>query len=113
VSISEILVAIVTGAGDLACGADGAFTTPADTNEMWLTQKNQMLNRRLGVWKQAPVNGCSRVGGSALSLAMDIRIAAEHATSSLAEVKLEITAGTVAASGSSRKSLTGLAWRYC
>jgi len=49
----EIRVAIVTGAGDRAftAGADlkSFVTKPVDLAEMWLTQKDQLLNRGLEV----------------------------------------------------------------
>jgi E-phenylitaconyl-CoA hydratase len=54
-----------------------------------LTQKGQLLNRGLEIWKPviAAVNGACLGGGTTLLLATDIRIAAEHATFSVAEVK--------------------------
>ena len=89
----EIRVAIVTGAGDksFSAGADlKAFVgTQPPLSELLLTQKNQILNRGLEVWKPvvAAVNGYCLGGGMTLLLATDIRIAAEHATFSVAEVK--------------------------
>ena len=58
-------------------------------SELLLTQKNQILNRGLEVWKPivAAVNGYCLGGGMTLLLATDLRIAAEHATFSVAEVK--------------------------
>lgn len=88
-----VRVAIVTGAGDKS------FTTGADLKsfipkapelaETLLTQKGQILNRGLEVWKPviAAVNGWCLGGGVTLLLATDIRIAAEHATFGLSEVK--------------------------
>jgi enoyl-CoA hydratase/carnithine racemase len=95
----EIRVAIVTGAGtkSFTAGADlksfiGAATPLAD---LLLTQKGQLLNRGLEVWKPviAAVNGYCLGGGTTLLLATDIRIAAEHATFSLAEVKRGVFPG--------------------
>lgn len=90
---SDIRVAIVTGAGEKS------FTTGADLksfvnaqpplSELLLTQKDQLLNRGLEVWKPivAAVNGYCLGGGMTLLLGTDLRVVAEHATFSLAEVK--------------------------
>jgi E-phenylitaconyl-CoA hydratase len=95
----EIRVAVVTGAGDVSfsAGADlksyiGRSTPMAD---LWLTQKDQLLNRGLEVWKPviAAVNGYCLAGGMTLMLATDIRIAVPEATFSLAEVRRGIIAG--------------------
>ena len=89
----EIRVAIITGAGDKAftAGADikSFITNAPPLAELMLTQKSQLLNRGLEIWKPviAAVNGACLGGGTTLLLATDIRIAAEHATFSLAEVK--------------------------
>jgi E-phenylitaconyl-CoA hydratase len=94
-----IRVAIITGAGDKAfsAGADlkTYITRTAPMSEFWLTQKDQLLNRGLEVWKPiiAAVNGFCLAGGMTLLLATDIRIAVPHATFSLAEVKRGIIAG--------------------
>ena len=89
----DIRAAIVTGAGPKS------FTTGADLksfvnarpplSDLLLTQKDQLLNRGLQVWKPvvAAVNGYCLGGGMTLLLGTDLRIAAEHATFSLAEVK--------------------------
>lgn len=89
----EIRVAIVTGAGEKS------FTTGADLksfvnaqpplSELLLSQKDQLLNRGLEVWKPvvAAVNGYCLGGGMTLLLGTDLRVASEHATFSLAEVK--------------------------
>jgi enoyl-CoA hydratase/carnithine racemase len=95
----EIRVAIVTGAGERAftVGADikSFLTAPPGLDEMWLTQRDQLLNRGLEVWKPviAAVNGLCLGGGMTLMFATDIRVAAEHATFSLAEVKRGVVAG--------------------
>ncbi len=96
---SDIRVAIVTGAGSksFSAGADikSFLTAPSDLSEMWLTQRDQLLNRGLEVWKPviAAINGYCLAGGMTLMLATDIRIAAEHATFNLAEVKRGIIPG--------------------
>ena len=94
-----IRVAIVTGAGErsFTTGADlkSFVTAPSGLSEMWLTQRDQLLNRGLEVWKPviAAINGYCLAGGMTLLLATDIRVAASHATFSLAEVKRGIIAG--------------------
>lgn len=95
----DIWVAIITGAGDRAftAGADLRTTIPSQPAvwELWLTQKEQLLNRGLEVWKPviAAVNGYCLGGGMTLLFATDIRIAAEHATFGLSEVKRGILPG--------------------
>src|SRR5262245_16484803 len=94
-----IRVAIITGAGEksFSAGADikSFLTAPSGLDEMWLTQRDQLLNRGLEVWKPiiAAVNGYCLAGGMTLLLATDIRIAAEHATFGVAEVKRGIIPG--------------------
>ena len=89
----EIRVAIITGAGEksFSAGADLKSFVGAQPplSELLLTQKTQILNRGLEVWKPivAAVNGYCLGGGMTLLLATDLRIAAEHATFSVAEVK--------------------------
>src|SRR4051812_22246290 len=89
----DIRVAIITGAGakSFSAGADlkSFVGTQPPLCELLLTQKNQILNRGLEVWKPvvAAVNGYCLGGGMTLLLATDLRIAAEHATFSVAEVK--------------------------
>ena len=96
---SAIRVAIITGAGEKAftTGADikSFLTAPPDLSEMWLTQREQLLNRGLEVWKPiiSAVNGYCLGGGVTLMLATDIRIAAPHATFNLAEVKRGVIPG--------------------
>ncbi|MFN0000116.1 MAG: enoyl-CoA hydratase/isomerase family protein [Burkholderiaceae bacterium] len=94
-----VRVAIVTGAGErsFTTGADikTFVTAPSGLSDMWLTQRDQLLNRGLEVWKPivAAVNGYCLGGGMTLMMATDIRIAVPHATFSLAEVKRGIIAG--------------------
>lgn len=96
---NAIRVAIITGAGEksFTTGADikSFLTQPAGLSEMWLTQRDQLLNRGLEIWKPviAAVNGYCVGGGMTLMLATDIRVAAEHAIFSLAEVKRGVVAG--------------------
>jgi enoyl-CoA hydratase/carnithine racemase len=94
-----IRVAIITGAGEksFTAGADikSFLTQPAGLSEMWLTQRDQLLNRGLEIWKPiiSAVNGYCVGGGMTLMLATDIRVAAEHAIFGLSEVKRGIVAG--------------------
>ena len=104
---SAIRAAVVTGAGDrsFTTGADlkSFVTQPGDLSQFWLTQKEQLLNRGLEVFKPviAAINGYCLGGGMTLMLATDIRVAAEHATFSLAEVKR----GIIAANGGTQRVL--------
>jgi enoyl-CoA hydratase/carnithine racemase len=94
-----IRVAIVTGAGEksFTVGADlKSFVTQApDLGEIVLSQKDQLLNRGLEVWKPviAAVNGHCLGGGTTLLFATDIRIAVPHATFNLAEVRRGLAPG--------------------
>src|ERR1700759_731973 len=60
---NDIRVAIIPGAGEksFSAGADikSFLTSPRGPDEMWLTQRAQLLNRGLEVWKPiiAAVNG--------------------------------------------------------
>jgi E-phenylitaconyl-CoA hydratase len=95
----KVRVAIVTGAGtrSFTVGADikTFLSAPTDISEMWMTQRDQLLNRGLEVWKPVicAVNGFCLGGGMTLMLATDIRVAVPHATFSLAEVKRGVVAG--------------------
>ena len=95
----DIRVAVVTGAGEksFTVGADlkSFLTAPPGLAEMWLTQRDQLLNRGLEVWKPviAAINGYCLGGGMTLLLGTDIRVAAEHATFGLSEVKRGVIAG--------------------
>ncbi|HLU01869.1 MAG TPA: enoyl-CoA hydratase-related protein [Advenella sp.] len=96
---NSIRAAVITGAGDksFSAGADlkSFITRKSALDEFWQTQKGMLLNRGLEVWKPiiAAVNGYCLAGGMTLLLATDIRVAAQHATFSLAEVKRGIIAG--------------------
>ena len=103
----EVRVAVITGAGDrsFSTGADikSFIGTATDLSEFWLTQKGQLLNRGLELWKPviAAVNGYCLGGGMTLLLATDIRVAAEHATFGVSEVKR----GVMAANGGTQRLL--------
>ena len=90
---ADIRVAVITGAGEksFSAGADlkSFLNQQPPLGELLLTQKNQLLNRGLEVWKPivAAVNGYCIGGGMTLLLATDLRVCVEHATFSVAEVK--------------------------
>ncbi|MCD5399737.1 MAG: enoyl-CoA hydratase-related protein [Dehalococcoidia bacterium] len=95
----DVWCAIITGAGDRAfsAGADLKKTIPVEAEKwhFWQTQEEQILNRGLEVWKPiiAAVNGYCLAGGMTLLLGTDIRVAAEHASFGLSEVKRGILPG--------------------
>jgi len=105
-----VRVAVVTGAGDKAfcAGADIKSWVGRDVelSELWLTQKGQLLNRGLEIWKPviAAVNGVCVGGGTTLLLGTDIRVAAPHAIFSLSEVKR----GIIAANGGTQRIMQQL-----
>lgn len=107
---NAVRVAIVTGAGEkvFSAGADLKSFVGRDQplSEVWLTQKDSLLNRGLEVWKPviAAVNGACVGGGMTLMLGTDLRIAADHATFSLAEVKR----GIIAANGGTQRVMKQL-----
>lgn len=96
---TAVRVAIITGAGDKAFSAGADLKSwigrEVDPGELWLTQKGQLLNRGLEVWKPviAAVNGACIGGGTTLLLATDIRISVPDATFGLSEVKRGVIAG--------------------
>ena len=96
---AAIRCTIITGAGDVAfcVGADikSFIGREVELAEFWLTQKGQLLNRGLEVWKPviAAVNGYCLGGGVTLLLATDIRIAVPTAIFGLSEVKRGVIAG--------------------
>jgi E-phenylitaconyl-CoA hydratase len=102
-----VQVAIVTGAGERAfsTGADlkSVIGQAPPLGDLWLTQKDPLLNRGLEVWKPviAAINGYCLGGGMTLMLATDIRVAASHATFGLSEVKR----GIIAANGGTQRIL--------
>jgi len=106
----DIWCALITGAGDRAftAGADLKKTIPRRPEmwEFWQTQHDQILNRGLEVWKPviAAVNGYCLAGGMTLLFATDIRIAAEHATFGISEVKRGILPGN----GGTQRALRSL-----
>jgi enoyl-CoA hydratase/carnithine racemase len=100
-----IRVAVVTGAGDkvFSAGADlkSWIGRKVPMSEIWQTQKGMLLNRGLEIWKPviAAINGHCLAGGMTLMLATDLRVAAEHATFALSEVKR----GIIAANGGTQR----------
>lgn len=106
----EIRCAIVTGAGpkSFSTGADLKTWIGRDAapQELWLTQRGQLLNRGLEVWKPviAAVNGYCLGGGLTMLLATDIRIAVPGATFGLSEVKR----GLIPANGGTQRLLAQL-----
>jgi enoyl-CoA hydratase/carnithine racemase len=107
---SEIWVAIVTGAGEksFTVGADLKKSIPKQEEwwEVWLTQRDQLLNRGLEVWKPviAAVNGYCLGGGMTLLFSTDIRVASENSTFGLSEVKR----GILPANGGTQRVLRQL-----
>lgn len=106
----DLRVAVITGAGErsFSVGADlkSFIPAPQPLSEFWLTQRGMLLNRGLEVWKPviAAVNGYCLGGGLTLLLATDLRLAAEHATFGLSEVKR----GVIPGNGGSQRILRQL-----
>ncbi len=94
-------VAILTGAGDRAfsAGADLKKLIPAAFAAGTSSRHNEYglggITRGLEIWKPviAAINGHALAGGLELALACDLRIAAEHATFGLTEVRWAIMPG--------------------
>ncbi len=107
---ADIRAAIVTGAGERAfcAGADikSLLPNPTPLSEMWLTQKDLIINRGLEVWKPiiGAVNGACMGGGLCMLMATDIRIAVPNAIFALAEVKR----GLVPGNGATQRILSQL-----
>lgn len=107
---SDIRCAIVTGAGEKSFSSGADLKThigrEIQPHELWLTQRGQLLNRGLEVWKPviAAVNGYCLGGGMTLLLATDIRIAVPHASFGLSEVKR----GVIPANGGTQRLLSQL-----
>ena len=105
-----VRVAIITGAGEksFTVGADikTFLNMPKPWSDLWKTQKGQLLNRGLEIWKPviAAVNGYCMGGGITLMLATDIRVACETATFNVAEVKR----GTFPGNGGTQRILRQL-----
>jgi E-phenylitaconyl-CoA hydratase len=105
-----IRAAIITGAGERAftTGADlkSFVGKQTDLSSFWQTQRGQLLNRGLEIWKPviAAVNGYCIGGGMTLLLATDIRIATPTAKFGLAEV----TRGVIAGNGGTQRIIEQL-----
>lgn len=106
----KILAAIITGAGEktFSAGADlkNMESVFDGMGDMFLTQKDQLLNRGLEVWKPviAAVNGNCFAGGITLLFATDIRVSVDTATFAITEVKR----GLLAANGGTQRPLRQL-----
>ncbi len=100
-----VRAAIVTGAGDkvFSAGADLKSWVGRKRNlsDHWVTQKDQLLNRGLEIWKPiiSAINGACVGGGMTLMLATDLRVAVTGARFGLAEVKR----GIIAANGGTQR----------
>jgi E-phenylitaconyl-CoA hydratase len=107
---NAIRCAIITGAGEKSFSSGADLKTHIgrefQLHELWLTQNGQLLNRGLEVWKPviAAVNGFCLGGGMTLLLAADIRIAAEHASFGVTEVRR----GVIPANGGTQRLLAQL-----
>ncbi|MDR7188228.1 enoyl-CoA hydratase/carnithine racemase [Microbacterium sp. BE35] len=105
-----IRAAVITGAGEKAFCAGADIKTflgrEEPIAELWATQRGQLLNRGLEVWKPviAAVNGICVGGGMTLLLATDIRLAVPSARFGLSEVKR----GVIAGNGGTQRALDQL-----
>lgn len=97
---SDVWAGIVTSSGEEAfsSGADLDKTVRPgehDWDEFWKTQQEPLLNRGMEMWKPviAAVNGHCLGGGMTLLLATDIRVAGEHASFGLSEIKRGLLPG--------------------
>lgn len=106
----DIRTAIITGAGEKSFTAGADLKTFAGRQEpfsdLWLTQRGQLLNRGLEVWKPVicAVNGLCFAGGMTLLFATDIRVAVDTASFEISEVKR----GLLAANGGTQRALRQL-----
>lgn len=106
----DVRVAIVTGAGErsFTTGADlkSFIPAPEELGEFWFTQRDQLLNRGLEIWKPvvAAVNGYCMGGGMTLLLGTDIRLASPNASFAFSEVKR----GVIPGNGGSQRILAQL-----
>lgn len=106
----RIRAAVITGSGErsFCAGADlkSFVGVPRPAAEFWLTQRDQLLNRGLDVWKPvvAAVNGHCHGAGLTLLFATDIRLAVPQASFSLPEVKR----GVFPANGGTQRLLAQL-----
>ncbi|MGH3638707.1 MAG: enoyl-CoA hydratase/isomerase family protein [Mycobacterium sp.] len=106
----RIRAAVITGAGDRAFCAGADIKTflgrEEPIAELWATQRGQLLNRGLEVWKPvvAAVNGICVGGGMTLLMATDIRLAVPSARFGLSEVKR----GVIAGNGGTQRALDQL-----
>lgn len=106
----EIRAAVITGAGERAFSVGADLKTfigsPPSLAEHWLTQRDQLLNRGLEVWKPvvAAVNGLCLGGGMTLLFATDLRVAVAEAKFGLPEVRRGVLAGN----GGTQRALSQL-----
>ena len=106
----EVRAAIITGAGDrvFSAGADLKSWVGRERKlaDHWLTQKDQLLNRGLEIWKPviSAINGACVGGGMTLMLATDLRIAVKGARFGLSEVKR----GIIPANGGTQRIIKQL-----
>jgi len=97
----RIRTAIITGAGEKT-----VIGNPQALDSHWLTQKGQLLNRGLEVWKPiiAAVNGVCLGGGVTLLLATDIRLCVPDVRFGVSEVKR----GVIPANGGTQRLINQL-----
>lgn len=106
----EVRAAIITGAGEkvFSAGADLKSWVGRERklSDHWLTQKGQLLNRGLQVWKPviSAINGTCVGGGMTLMLATDLRVAVKGSRFGLSEVKR----GIIAANGGTQRIMRQL-----
>jgi enoyl-CoA hydratase/carnithine racemase len=97
----QMLVAILTGAGDKAFSAGADLkkmygrAEDGKVGEIWDADRQWRLGQRLQVWKPviAAINGYCLAGGLELALGCDIRIASETASFGCPEVRWGILHG--------------------